>query len=227
MGEACLVAQYVVQQWQNSWASCSNGRQYRKIEPDVWRRVKYACNTRRKEVTATRLRRGKCLLNPYLYEIHAHPDGLCELCRQEAQLSQRDRATLRVIEYFAKSLKIIRNDCWVGRKSLLVCHWNYTCIRCTVSKIFSVKEWRDLENGGSGLSRSLKMAPFDRSYTTLYWSAILSMLYHFRVIWRWIIVTLKMSLKVIQTGTIRKLGCGFLFTFHSNYGRIFNRLWDI
>jgi len=29
---------------------------------------------------------------------------------QEAQLSQRDRATLRVIEYFAKSLKVIRND---------------------------------------------------------------------------------------------------------------------
>jgi len=26
--------------------------------------------------------------------------------KQEAQLSQRDRATLRVIEYFAKSLKI-------------------------------------------------------------------------------------------------------------------------
>jgi len=30
--------------------------------------------------------------------------------KQEAQLSQRDRATLRDIEYFAKSLKIIRND---------------------------------------------------------------------------------------------------------------------
>jgi len=29
---------------------------------------------------------------------------------QEAQLSQRDRATLLVIEYFAKSLKVIRND---------------------------------------------------------------------------------------------------------------------
>jgi len=28
----------------------------------------------------------------------------------EAQLSQRDRATFRVIEYFAKSLKVIRND---------------------------------------------------------------------------------------------------------------------
>jgi len=36
------------------------------------------------------------------------------MCRtntsQEAQLSQRHRATFRVIEYFAKSLKVIRND---------------------------------------------------------------------------------------------------------------------
>jgi len=40
-------------------------------------------------------------------------------------------------------------------------------------------------------------------------------------------MSLQRSLKVIQTGTIRKLGCGFLFTFHSNYGRIFNRLRDI
>jgi len=30
--------------------------------------------------------------------------------KQEAQLSQRYRATLRVIEYFAKSLKVIGND---------------------------------------------------------------------------------------------------------------------
>jgi len=28
------------------------------------------------------------------------------------------------------------------------------------------------------------------------------------------------SLKVIQTGTIQKLGCGFLFAFHSNYSRM-------
>jgi len=38
-------------------------------------------------------------------------------------------------------------------------------------------------------------------------------------------MTLKRSLKVIQPDTIRKLGCSFLFAFHSNYGRIFNRLW--
>ena len=34
-----------------------------------------------------------------------------------------------------------------------------------------------------------------------------------------------MSLKVIQTGTIQKLECGFLFAFHSNYGRILT-IWD-
>ena len=33
-----------------------------------------------------------------------------EMMLQEAQLSQRDRAMLRVIEYFAKSLKVIRKD---------------------------------------------------------------------------------------------------------------------
>jgi len=40
-------------------------------------------------------------------------------------------------------------------------------------------------------------------------------------------MTLKRSLKVIQTGTIWKIGCGFLFIFHSNYGRNFNCLGDI
>ena len=30
------------------------------------------------------------------------------------------------------------------------------------------------------------------------------------------------SLKIIETGAIQKLGCGFLFAFYSNYGRIFS-----
>ena len=38
----------------------------------------------------------------------------------------------------------------------------------TVSEIFSVKEWRDLETGGRGRSRSL-----ERLNTTIYWSAII------------------------------------------------------
>jgi len=43
-----------------------------------------------------------------------------------------------------------------------------------ISKIFSVKEWRDLENQVKGHSSSLKMAPFDRPYATFYWSAIVN-----------------------------------------------------
>ena len=42
----------------------------------------------------------------------------------------------------------------------------------TVFEMFSVKEWRDLKTGGRGRSRSLEMVPFDRLYTTFYWSAI-------------------------------------------------------
>ena len=44
-------------------------------------------------------------------ELEPNPDpGICiiykHLTKQEAQLSQRDRAMLRIIEYFAKSLKL-------------------------------------------------------------------------------------------------------------------------
>jgi len=44
-----------------------------------------------------------------------------------------------------------------------------------VCEIFSVKEWRDLENQFRGRSRSLKMALFDRLHATFYWSAIVNM----------------------------------------------------
>jgi len=47
-------------------------------------------------------------------------------------------------------------------------------VSVTVREIFSVKEWRDLENQVMGRSRSLKMAPFDRPHATFYWSAIVN-----------------------------------------------------
>ena len=113
---------------------------------------------------------------------------------QEAQLSQRDRATLHVTEYFAKSLKVTQDHskrhCWVVPISISL--KLYDCISYRFLDIQRQK-WRDLETGGKGrprLARSLKMALFDRPCTTFYWSAIVSILYHFRVIWRWIIVTL-------------------------------------
>jgi len=45
-------------------------------------------------------------------------------------------------------------------------------VSVAVCEIFSVKEWRDLENQVRGRSKSLKMASFDRPYATFYWSAI-------------------------------------------------------
>ena len=39
-------------------------------------------------------------------------------------------------------------------------------VSVAVCEIFSVKEWRDIENQVMGRSRSLKMAPFDRPYAT-------------------------------------------------------------
>ena len=35
-----------------------------------------------------------------------------------------------------------------------------------------------------------------------------------------------MSLKMIQTSTIRKVVCGFLFAFYSNYGSILHHVRD-
>jgi len=47
-------------------------------------------------------------------------------------------------------------------------------VSLTISEIFSVNEWRGLENQVRGHSRSLKMAPFDKQYATFYWSAIVN-----------------------------------------------------
>jgi len=41
-------------------------------------------------------------------------------------------------------------------------------VSIAVCEIFSVKEWRDLENQVRGRSGSLKMAPFDRPCMTFY-----------------------------------------------------------
>jgi len=47
-------------------------------------------------------------------------------------------------------------------------------VSVAVCEIFSVKEWRDLENQFRGRSRSLKMALFDRPHATFYWSSIVN-----------------------------------------------------
>jgi len=47
-------------------------------------------------------------------------------------------------------------------------------VSVAVCGIFSVKEWRDLENQFRGRSRSSKVAPFDRTHAIFYWSAIVN-----------------------------------------------------
>ena len=45
-------------------------------------------------------------------------------------------------------------------------------VSLAISEIFSVKEWRDLENQVRGRSSSLEIAPFDRPYATFYSSIL-------------------------------------------------------
>jgi len=47
-------------------------------------------------------------------------------------------------------------------------------VSVAVCEMFSVQEWRDLENQVRGRSRSLKMVPLDRPYVIFYWSAIVN-----------------------------------------------------
>ena len=144
-------------------------------------------------------------------------------CRRE---TARRFVSLNILLSYSRSLKW---HCWVDVcKYLLVFHWNYVCM---LNRLWDIhrKVWRNLKTEGMGRSRLFKMVPFDRSYKIFYWLAIVSIAVCTTIfnLWHWIIVTLKRLLKVIETATIWKLGCGFLFTFYSNYGRIFNRWWDI
>jgi len=47
-------------------------------------------------------------------------------------------------------------------------------VSVAVCEILSVKEWCDLANQVRGRSKSLKMAPFDRTHATFYRSVIVN-----------------------------------------------------
>jgi len=91
-----------------------------------------------------------------------------------------------IIEYFAKSPKVILNDTGeLGVRVSISIQLKLSVSR-VVSQIFSVNEWRDLETGSMARSRSLKTTMFDRSYDFLLVDhcrpKYRSMLHHFRII---------------------------------------------
>ena len=104
-------------------------------------------------------------------------------------------------------------------------------VSVAVCEIFSVKQWRDLENQVRNRSRLLKMAPFDRPYATFYRSALghctySSILYHFRVFLTLNnIMTLKSGLEITQSLKLVPLkSLGAVSYSPSNYGRICSHL---
>ena len=71
-------------------------------------------------------------------------------------------------------------------------------VSVAVCEIFSVKEWRHLENQVRGRSRSLKMSPFYRLCATFCWSAIVNLVPFLELFDVENIVTLKSGLEVTQ-----------------------------
>jgi len=127
---------YVYSFWQNSRAWQMDG-QTDKTDT-AWRHRPHLHSIMRQNVVYEIVR---VLLNIWYFSF---------IGKQEPQLSQRYRATLRVIEYFAKSLKVIWNNTvqeGVCKSLLLVFYWNCVCMSY-VYDVFSIKEWRDLETGG-------------------------------------------------------------------------------
>ena len=137
----------------------------------------------------------------------------------------------------SRSLKVIESDTiWkLGYGFLFAFHSNYGRI---CSHFGDIQRQRMAWPWNLGLasvkdSRSLRMAPFDRPRMTLLVGLshcnYSSIMYHLRVIWRLIIRwpwnMAKRSLKIIETGAIQKLGCGFLFVFHSNLWPYLQPFW--
>ena len=103
-----------------------------------------------------------------------------------------------------RSLKVIEISAIrkLGCGFLFAFYSQTMAVSVAVCEIFSVKEWRDLEHQVRGRSRSLKMAPFDRPYAIFLLLVshckYSSILYHFRVFWRWKYRDLEILVIVIQ-----------------------------
>ena len=76
-----LVDTHVLNTWQKEYDSNKAGAFYKSLEPRVSKTVKFGARTRRKDVTITRLRVGRCGLNYYLHKIGKVSSPLCTHCK--------------------------------------------------------------------------------------------------------------------------------------------------
>jgi len=98
--------------------------------------------------------------------------------KREAQLSQRSRAMLRIIEYFANSLKVTQGHSkWHFHertcKSLLVFHCSYVPISYRfwdIQRQIMVWPW----NTGKGSFKVIGNGTTDRSHTSSYWRCVVT-----------------------------------------------------
>ena len=110
------------------------------------------------------------------YTLSVHP-SVCLSCahrKLDTKLSQRDRTMLHAIKYFTISFKVTQGHSkWHPFVYNPYYYWNCACISYCFW-VIQCQKWRDLEIGVRSRSRSLIMALFDRSYTTYYLSAVVS-----------------------------------------------------
>ena len=112
---------------------------------------------------------------------------------------------------------------WISHfNNVAFCTIFYWCKLLRVEEIFYFYSSMDKKDGyrQQNVRQRQKLISFI-DYNVWRMTNYSSILYYLRVIWRWIISwpwkLAYRSLKVIETDAIQKLGCGFLFAFHSNY----------
>jgi len=106
---------------------------------------------------------------------------------------------LRVIENFAELLKIMGIDAvkWGMCKFLLTFCWTI-CLSCTIPEIVSVEYWHALEVWVRGHSRSLTVAPFSKSYTTVDYKMINWTSHNITLMWLYCLLSLTIVIANLQ-----------------------------
>ena len=76
------IKEFILSEWQKEYDRSEKGKFYKYIEEKVSYQVKYKGKSKKKDITMTRLRLGRCKLNYYMYKMGLHDNGHCDTCIQ-------------------------------------------------------------------------------------------------------------------------------------------------